>query len=90
MFESWACGVPFVTAAVGDRETLSGDPQAALLVKPGDEYSLAACLQEVLVDSRLQQQISAAGLDRVKHFTWETITDQTANDLWMQHPISEK
>lgn len=90
MFESWACGVPFVTAAVGDRETLSGDPQAALLVKPGDENSLAAGLQAVLVDSRLQQQISAAGLDRVKHFTWETIVDQTSNDLWMQHPIGEK
>ncbi|MGW8249816.1 MAG: glycosyltransferase, partial [Anaerolineales bacterium] len=46
LFESWACGVPFVTCNVGDREYLldppgSGEGPAGLLAHPGDADSLA-------------------------------------------------
>ena len=46
LFESWACGVPFVPCDVGDRRRLltaegASGPPAGLLASPGDPESLA-------------------------------------------------
>ena len=42
LFESWACGVPFVTAPVGDRQYILGEPPAGILSqRAGDPQSLA-------------------------------------------------
>ena len=73
MFESWACGVPFITGDVGDRRLLADDPPAAWLIKPGDEHSLANGLQKLFSDSTFQQQLKLAGLEKVKQYFWQTI-----------------
>jgi glycosyltransferase involved in cell wall biosynthesis len=73
MFESWACGVPFVTASVGDRPYLAGDPPAARLVRPGDAHALGEGILEVLRNPALAQHLSQAGLRRVQEFTWQKL-----------------
>jgi glycosyltransferase involved in cell wall biosynthesis len=50
LFESWACGVPFLTSPVGDRKYLLGQPPAGLLVEPaGDPEAMAEGMLQVLV-----------------------------------------
>jgi len=73
LFESWACGVPFVTADVGDRKYLLGDPPAGLLAQPGNPESLAKAIQLVLSDKTLVNSITNAGKLKVKDFYWDRL-----------------
>ncbi len=82
LFESWASGVPFVSAAVGDRPYLVGQPPAGVLVEPaGDPQALAKGIQLVLDSPELALQIRQRGLERVEHCTWEKL----AADLEKQY-----
>lgn len=76
MFESWACGVPFITADVGDRRALAGNPPAAILVDPGSDFALATGLQHILSDTHLNLQLKAAGNDLAKQYSWKVIVSQ--------------
>lgn len=76
LFESWACGVPFVSAAVGDRALLLGDPPAGLLAIPGDALSLADNLAQVLTNPNLAQDLKQRGLLRVQEYFWDRIAEQ--------------
>lgn len=71
LFESWASGTPFVTADVGDRRQLIGDPPTGLLTEPGDPDSLAQTLERLLSDADLQKTLSRRGLERVKAYYWD-------------------
>jgi glycosyltransferase involved in cell wall biosynthesis len=73
LFESWACGVPFVTGKVGDRELLLGDPPAGILVPPGDPQALAAGLLEVLTNPQLSKVLRARGQSRVQDYYWDQL-----------------
>jgi glycosyltransferase involved in cell wall biosynthesis len=73
LFESWACGVPFVTASVGDRPTLLGTPPAGLMSKPGDPSSLADCIIQILSNPSLAAELKFRGSERVKQFTWNSL-----------------
>jgi glycosyltransferase involved in cell wall biosynthesis len=73
MFESWASGVPFVTADVGDRRGLAGEPPAALLVKPGDTAALAAAILQVIFDRDCAEALRQRGLARVEAFYWDRL-----------------
>lgn len=77
MFESWACGVPFVTSGVGDRLLLAGDPPAALIVSPGDEESLANGLLSILGDPLLQSRLKTAATNRVGDYSWPILATRT-------------
>jgi glycosyltransferase involved in cell wall biosynthesis len=77
LFESWACGVPFVTAGVGDRPTLLGDPPAGLLARPGDPDSLAETILQVLSGPVLAETLRQNGQTRVQNYFW----DQLARSL---------
>jgi glycosyltransferase involved in cell wall biosynthesis len=71
LFESWMCGVPFVTAAVGDREYLLGDPPAGRLAdQPGDPKLLAVEIIQVLRSREIANELITRGRERVKNFTW--------------------
>lgn len=71
LFESWICGVPFITGDVGDRRLLAGDPQAILLVRPGSGEALANAILEVINLPNLGRDFSNAGRARVMEYTWE-------------------
>jgi glycosyltransferase involved in cell wall biosynthesis len=77
LFESWACEVPFVSATVGDRPSLAGDPPAALLTEPGDPTALATALTAVLTQPELAAALRQAGRHRLPAFTF----DRLAQDL---------
>ena len=70
LFESWACGVPFVTADVGDRKSLLGNPPAGLLAQPGDPDSLADSIQQVLSNKTLANSIAEAGKFKIRDYYW--------------------
>lgn len=73
MFESWACGVPFVTSDVGDRRSLLGEPPAGILTKAGDRSALAQGILQVLADPDLARRLRAAGSARVGGFAWDAL-----------------
>lgn len=77
MFESWACGVPFVTADVGDRKELAGNPPAAYLVAGGNVESLAGGLTGLLQDPALMVKIRQVATDRVENYSWTKIVEKS-------------
>lgn len=76
LFESWACGVPFVSCKVGDRGRLLGDPPAGLLAKPGDAGSLAEEILRILQDAGLAAELKARGLQRAEEYYWDVLARQ--------------
>jgi glycosyltransferase involved in cell wall biosynthesis len=73
LFESWACGVPFVSGDLGDRKILIGDPPAGLLTQPGDPDSLAKAILKVLQNPKLATSFRQRGYDRVQDYYWEKL-----------------
>lgn len=73
MFESWAAGVPFVTADVGDRRKLLGDPPAGVLAQPGEADSLAAAILEVLQNHSLAETLIQTGKQRAARYSWDRL-----------------
>lgn len=81
LFESWLMGVPFVTADVGDRRILAGDPPAALLAQPGSVKDLAAKIQEILDSPELASQLAETGLQRSAAYDWAKIAAQAYQQI---------
>jgi glycosyltransferase involved in cell wall biosynthesis len=77
MFESWISEVPFVTADVGDRRIVMGEPPAGLLAAPGDAHSLADQICQVLQNEELANQLRRQGRERISQYAW----DKLAQDL---------
>jgi len=73
LFESWACGIPFITGDVGDRKRLIGEPQAGILVRPGDPDALADAIVRVLTDKDLAHRITSVGRLRVENYYWDRL-----------------
>jgi glycosyltransferase involved in cell wall biosynthesis len=77
LFESWACGVPFLTSPVGDRKYLLGQPPAGLLVEPaGDPDAMAEGMLQVLGSSKLAEELSLRGSERIQEYTWDCLAAQ--------------
>lgn len=73
LFESWASGVPFVTADVGDRREYLGNDEAGVLVAPGNPQALANGLLAVLTDAPLAARLAAAGRERAAAYHWDRL-----------------
>jgi glycosyltransferase involved in cell wall biosynthesis len=73
LFESWACGVPFVSAEVGDRRAIIGQPAAGLLVRPGDPAALGQAILQVLQNPHLAASLRRRGLERIEPFYWDQL-----------------
>jgi glycosyltransferase involved in cell wall biosynthesis len=73
LFESWACGTPFISADVGDRRFLLGDPPAGLLARPGDPTSLAEQIVQVLTRRALAESLRQRGKQRVQSYYWDAL-----------------
>lgn len=76
LFESWAAGVPFISADVGDRSYLLGSPPAGILAMPGDPESLAEKIIQVLNDSELSTELIKLGAQRLERYDWDVLAAQ--------------
>lgn len=81
MFESWACGAPFVSADIGDRKALSGSPPAALLTRAGEATGLADAILQVLNDPGLAEALRQRGLKNIEAYTWEQLASYAESFL---------
>jgi len=77
LIEAMACGLPVITSQGSSLEEVAGD--AALLVDPLSESSIASAMQRMLEDSALRLRLRQAGLNRSKMFDFE----KTAVRPWM-------
>lgn len=79
IFESWQMGIPVVTADVGDRKMLAGEPPALLLVEPGSPDALAAELERLINDPSILLQLKTIARVRVQAFDWAKISSDVKN-----------
>jgi len=89
LFESWACGVPFVSADVGDRRMLLGSPPAGLLAQPGDVESLAKAIHQILSDPEMAETFRQRGLERVKSYYWDQLAVELDELYRNVHPSNK-
>jgi glycosyltransferase involved in cell wall biosynthesis len=75
LMEAMACGVPVITSRGSSLDEVAGD--AAVLVDPLDELSIAEALKKVLNDSELREKLGEAGLRRSRLFTFENAARRT-------------
>lgn len=75
VLEAMACGCVTITSNRGSMAELAGD--AAVLVDPLDEASIAGGLARALTDASLRTTLVARGLERAAAFTWERSARQT-------------
>jgi glycosyltransferase involved in cell wall biosynthesis len=85
VLEAFAAGLPVLTSNVSSLPEVAGE--AAVLVDPGDEQAIAEGLVQMLEDDDLRALLSAAGLARSAHFTWETTARKTAEALHRAHGL---
>lgn len=76
IIESFRCGVPVITSNVTSMPEVAGD--AALLVDPFDDASIAEALLKIAENSELRKTLIDKGFERSKDFSW----DITAKQLW--------
>jgi glycosyltransferase involved in cell wall biosynthesis len=77
--EAMACGTPIITSRANGLEEIAGS--AALLVNPDDPEEIAGAVQRVLTAPGLQAELSAAGLERSRRFSWERCAIETLEIL---------
>jgi glycosyltransferase involved in cell wall biosynthesis len=73
--EAMACGTPVITSRGSSLEEVAGD--AAMLVDPLDELSIAEALKKVLSGPELRERLGRAGLRRSRQFSFENAAHQT-------------
>jgi glycosyltransferase involved in cell wall biosynthesis len=74
--EAMACAVPVVASRATSLPEVVGD--AAILVDPYDEASIADGIRRVVLDSDLRHELREKGLRRAAQFSW----DATAQRVW--------
>ena len=79
VLEGFAAGVPVLTSNVSSLPEVAGE--AAVTVDPTDVDAIAAGLSEMVADEDLRAVLSAAGVARASHFTWEATARATATVL---------
>jgi glycosyltransferase involved in cell wall biosynthesis len=89
LFESWACGTPFITADVGDRRALIGDPPAGQLTRPSDVGALAEAIIHVLSNPAEAQNMRDTGLNRVESYYWDKLVLRLESVYQQQIPRAE-
>ena len=76
LFECWACGVPYISAPVGDRSQILGSPPAGILAIPGDSHSLSDAINQLLDNPQFSDEIRALGKSQIAHYTWDKLAAQ--------------
>lgn len=73
--EAMASGVPVVGSTCGAIPEVIGD--AGLVFPEGDADALARAVKQLLSDRKLRERLVAAGLERVKDYSWERVAEKT-------------
>lgn len=80
VLEAMACGTPVITSNVASLPEVAGDA-AYLIDNPLDFEAIANAMNTVAHDSQMRQQLSEAGLQRVRQFSWEKTGKATTEVL---------
>ena len=72
-----ACGTPVLTSAATSMSEFAVD--AALLVDPESEQSIARGLLRILRDEKLRDFLCRRGLERSRQFRWTEIVAKTVS-----------
>jgi glycosyltransferase involved in cell wall biosynthesis len=73
--EAMACGTPIITSRANGLEEIAGS--AAVLIDPDNPEEIAEAVQRVLTTPELQADLSAAGLERSRRFSWKRCAQET-------------
>lgn len=73
--EAMACGTPVVTSNISSLPEIVGE--AALLIDPCDENSLAAALLQIVNDRPLRAKLREQGIAQAGKFTWRAAAEKT-------------
>jgi len=80
VLEAMACGTPVITSKVASLPEVAGE--AAYFVKnPEDAEELGRAMEAITADTQVQRQLSEAGLQQAKQFSWEKTGRATAEVL---------
>jgi glycosyltransferase involved in cell wall biosynthesis len=86
LIESWICGVPFVSADVGERANLMGDPPAGVLVPPNQTDELSKGILKILKNPEIAAKYVQRGQERVQQYHWQTLAQKLEDGLLKQSP----
>jgi glycosyltransferase involved in cell wall biosynthesis len=73
--EAMASGVPVIGSTCGAIPEVIGE--AGLVFPEGNQDALASAVRQVLSDKDLRERLALAGLERVKHYSWERVAEKT-------------
>ncbi len=73
--EAMACGTPVVTSETTSLPEVVGE--AALLVDPATEESIADGIRRIVDDAPLRDRLRSAGLARARQYTWDRSAEET-------------
>lgn len=71
--EAMACGTPVLVSDAASLPEVTGE--SAVIVKAEDIASITAGLARLHEDAALRERLSAEGLERAEHFSWEHSAD---------------
>lgn len=73
--EAMSCGTPVIASNLTSIPEVTGE--AALLINPNDDISLASAIEKVLNNPEKLEQMSIHGLKQASKFTWESCARET-------------
>ncbi|MEJ2749089.1 MAG: glycosyltransferase family 1 protein, partial [Anaerolineae bacterium] len=79
VLEAQACGAPVLCANTSSLPEVAGE--AALLVNPEDTAAITAGIKRLVSDPLLRLELTQAGLENVRRFTWKETAVQALNAL---------
>ncbi len=76
IMESMACGVPLVSTCVGMAPDIIKHRHNAMMVEVGNIEGIVECADELLKNQGLSREMVKNGLNTVKDYSWDNISQQ--------------